>query len=94
MGDDCFEGYLCVSKQETVMQRFHYVLDLASTESDGAFLFPRCGLLLFPDDETEDNYNIVETKVCNNNLEELTVECKRCRSEIQLVGFYNFDTEE
>jgi hypothetical protein len=83
-----------MSKQETVSQRLHYVLDLSLTEINGAFLCPRCGLRLSPDDETEDNYSIVETKVCNNNLEELTVECKQCRSEIQLVGFCNFDTEE
>ena len=82
---------VCMSKEETEKQRLHYVLDLSLTEHNGAFLCPRCSSLLSPDDETEDNYSIIMTKVCNDQLEELTVECKHCRSEIQLVGFSSFD---
>lgn len=76
-----------ISKEETMEQGFSYVIDLSLTRRNGDFLCPRCGLLLSPDDETEDSYCILETTVKNDDLEALTIQCKRCRSEIQLVGF-------
>ena len=81
-----------MSKELTVKQGFQNVLDLSLTREDGAFLCPQCGLLLSPDDETEDNYSILETKVNDNTLDELLVQCNRCGSEIRLVGFSKIDT--
>jgi len=76
-----------MSKEETMEQRLHYLLDLSLTQKNGNFLCPRCGLLFSPDDETEDSYCILETTVKDNTLETLTIQCQRCISEIRLVGF-------
>ena len=48
---------------------------------------PKCGTVISPDDETEEIYQIVETKVKNDELAELVLMCKRCGSTIKLVGF-------
>jgi hypothetical protein len=40
-----------------------------------------------PEDETEDNYKILETKVVNEELSELIIACGKCRSTIILSGF-------
>ncbi|MFZ7138755.1 MAG: hypothetical protein ACOWW1_10105 [archaeon] len=83
---------MSVSKEVTVKQRLHYVIDLSLTRSNGDFLCPRCGLLLSPSDETEDNYCILGTTINDESLEELHLQCQHCRSEIRLVGFSKFDT--
>ena len=80
-----------VAKEETMEQRLHYVVDLSLTRSNGDFLCPRCGLLMSPDDETEENYCILGTTVNDDSLEEVVVQCQRCRSEILLVGFSTLD---
>jgi hypothetical protein len=43
--------------------------------------------MISPDDETEEVYTIVETKVKNDELAELTLTCNKCRSKIKLTGF-------
>ena len=69
------------------MQQLVYTLDLSRIQGDGDVLCPKCGVMLSPDDETEDTYCILETKVKDNNLEELIIQCQRCRSKIRLIGF-------
>lgn len=80
---------MSVSKEEPLEQSLHCVLDLSLTRQNGDFLCPECGLLLSPDDETEDNYCILATTVNCNKLESLVVQCRRCMSEIRLDGFSN-----
>jgi hypothetical protein len=43
--------------------------------------------MISPDDETDSNYEIVDTKVKNDELAELVVRCKRCQTIIKLTGF-------
>jgi hypothetical protein len=62
-------------------------INLASIEGDGSFSCPNCGVSISPDDETEDNYQIVDTKVVNDELAELVISCGRCGCTIKLTGF-------
>jgi hypothetical protein len=64
-----------------------YQVDLASLQGEGDFPCPGCGSLISPEDETEDVYTIVSTKVRDDELEELVIQCNRCKSKIRLVGF-------
>ena len=40
-----------------------------------------------PDDESEENYQILDTKVVNDELAELVISCAKCGSTIKLTGF-------
>ncbi|MFC1487334.1 hypothetical protein ACFLRN_06590 [Thermoproteota archaeon] len=64
-----------------------YKLNLAELQGEGEFSCPGCGILISPEDETEDVYVILDTKISDNNLEELKIQCNRCKSKIRLVGF-------
>jgi predicted RNA-binding Zn-ribbon protein involved in translation (DUF1610 family) len=69
-----------------------YKIDLATIEGDGSFPCPKCGTAISPEDETEENYQIVDTKVVNEELAELVIACGKCRSTMKLTGFQqNFD---
>ncbi len=63
-----------------------FKIDLASVEGDGSFKCPKCGLSISPDDESEDNYQILDTKVVNDELDELVISCGKCGSTIKLTG--------
>jgi ribosomal protein S27AE len=64
-----------------------YTVDLTKIDGDGAFSCPKCGTVISPDDETEDTYQIVETKVKEDELAELILTCNKCGSTIRLTGF-------
>jgi predicted RNA-binding Zn-ribbon protein involved in translation (DUF1610 family) len=64
-----------------------FKIDLASVEGDGSFPCPKCGMSISPDDESEDNYQILDTKVVNDELAELDISCGKCGSTIKLTGF-------
>ncbi|PVX26440.1 MAG: hypothetical protein CW691_01475 [Candidatus Bathyarchaeum sp.] len=64
-----------------------YKLDLAELQGEGDFPCPGCGTVISPEDETEAVYIILDTKVNGENLEELVIQCNRCKSKICLVGF-------
>ena len=64
-----------------------YQVDLTKLEGEGDFPCPGCGVVISPEDETEDVYQILGTKVNGENLEELVIQCNRCKSKIRLVGF-------
>jgi phage terminase large subunit GpA-like protein len=64
-----------------------FTIDLAKIEGDGDFPCPRCGVTISPEDETENTYTIVDTKVNGEALQELTIQCNKCRSKIRLIGF-------
>ncbi len=72
------------------MKQSHHAIfkvDITQIEGDGDFPCPKCGVMISPDDETETVYRIVDTKVKNQNLEELVILCNKCGSKIRLVGF-------
>ena len=74
-------------KKTAVKKSTTYTIDLTKIEGDGAFSCPKCGTVISPDDESEEAYQIVETKVRNDDLEELVLSCKKCGIMIKLVGF-------
>jgi predicted RNA-binding Zn-ribbon protein involved in translation (DUF1610 family) len=74
-------------KKEAVKKSMMYTIDLTKIDGDGAFPCPKCGSIISPDDESEEVYQIVETKVKNDELVELMLTCKKCGSTIKLVGF-------
>ncbi|MGQ9460395.1 MAG: hypothetical protein ACUVRA_04120 [Candidatus Bathyarchaeaceae archaeon] len=64
-----------------------YKVDLTKIQGEGDFPCPSCGAVISPEDETEDVYSILETKVKGESLEELVIQCNKCGSKIRLVGF-------
>jgi hypothetical protein len=64
-----------------------YQVNLAELQGEGDFPCPSCGVVISPEDETEDVYVIVDTKVRGEDLEELVIQCNQCKSKIRLVGF-------
>jgi len=64
-----------------------FKIDITEIEGAGDFPCPSCGVTISPDDETETVYSIIETKTKNENLEELILQCNKCKSRIHLVGF-------
>ncbi len=64
-----------------------YTINLVAIEGDGAFPCPKCGAMISPDDETEANYKIVDTKIVNDELAELIIACSKCGSTIRVTGF-------
>jgi predicted RNA-binding Zn-ribbon protein involved in translation (DUF1610 family) len=76
-------------KKAAVKKEFMYEIDLTKIDGDGAFPCPKCGSMISPDDDSDQTYQIVETKVKNDELAELILECSKCRSTIKLTGFMN-----
>jgi len=64
-----------------------YHVDLVQLQGEGDFPCPNCGIIISPEDETEDVYVILGTKVNGNNLEELVIQCNNCKSKIRMAGF-------
>jgi len=64
-----------------------YTVNIVAIEGDGSFPCPKCGMSISPEDETENNYQILETKVVGDDLSELIIACGKCRSTIKLTGF-------
>ncbi|UCD26656.1 MAG: hypothetical protein JSV75_00540 [Candidatus Bathyarchaeota archaeon] len=64
-----------------------YQVDLTKIHGEGDFPCPNCGVVISPEDETENVYRILETKVKGQTLEELVIQCNKCESKIHLVGF-------
>jgi hypothetical protein len=64
-----------------------YTINVASVEENGSFQCPKCKMSISPDDETEENYKIEETKLVSGELSELIITCGKCRSVIKLTGF-------
>ena len=76
---------MTMKKQECKDQQ--YIVDLLAVEGNGSFACPKCGIMISPEDETEENYTIVNTKVVNDELVELIVVCGKCGITIVLTGF-------
>ena len=64
-----------------------YTINVAAIEGDGSFPCPKCGMSISPDDNSEENYQILDTKVVNDELAELIISCGKCKSTIKLTGF-------
>ncbi len=62
-------------------------IDLTQIDGDGSFPCPKCGTVISPEDESEQVYKIVATKVINDELVELTIMCSNCKTNVKLTGF-------
>lgn len=74
-------------KKQTLKREKLCTLDLSTIEGEGSFPCPKCGTIISPDDETEEVYKIVDTKVVGDELAELVICCGTCRTTIRIVGF-------
>lgn len=74
-------------KKTALKKEVKYTIDLTKIDGDGAFTCPECGTLISPDDESEETYQIVNTKVKDDELEELVLTCNKCGTNIRLIGF-------
>jgi hypothetical protein len=64
-----------------------FLVDLTQIDGDGSFPCPKCRNVISPEDESEETYKIINTRVVNDQLVELIVECTNCGSTIRLTGF-------
>ena len=78
---------LLKNREKKKKQPLVYELDLTRIQGNGDFPCPNCGVTISPEDETEDVYCILETKVEGQALEELVIQCNKCASQIRLMGF-------
>jgi hypothetical protein len=78
---------LLKNREKKKKQPLVYELDLTRIQGNGDFPCPNCGVTISPEDETEDVYCILETKVEGQALEELVIQCNKCASQIRLIGF-------
>lgn len=69
-------------------------VDISVLQGEGEFPCPKCGILISPDDESEETYTILETKGNDEALEEVVLQCKKCNSIIQLKGFEKLEEVE
>jgi predicted RNA-binding Zn-ribbon protein involved in translation (DUF1610 family) len=76
-----------MAKKNVTNKRACYTIDLTQIDGDGSFPCPKCGTIISPEDETEEIYKIVDTKVINDELVELIVMCVNCGSNTKLTGF-------
>jgi ribosomal protein S27AE len=74
-------------KKATLRKAVRYTVDLTKIDGDGTFQCPKCGTVISPDDESEDTYRIVNTRVKGDELAELVLTCKKCGANIKLTGF-------
>ncbi len=74
-------------KKTAIKKSVVYTVDLTEIDGDGAFPCPKCGTIISPDDETDEIYQIISTKVKGDDLTELILLCNKCGSTIRLVGF-------
>jgi predicted RNA-binding Zn-ribbon protein involved in translation (DUF1610 family) len=74
-------------KKTAIKNGVIHTVDLTKIDGDGAFPCPKCGTMISPDDETDETYQIVETKIKNDELTELVLTCNKCSTTIRLVGF-------
>ena len=74
-------------KKATLKRAVRYTVDLTKIDGDGTFQCPKCGTVISPDDESEDTYHIVDTRVKGDELAELVLTCKKCGAKIKLTGF-------
>ncbi|MCL2476007.1 hypothetical protein [Candidatus Bathycorpusculum sp.] len=65
-----------------------YTLDMTTdAQGDGSVTCPKCNTAISPDDETEENYEIISSEIQNGELAELVLKCSKCNNTIKLTGF-------
>jgi hypothetical protein len=79
---------MMIKQSKHSAKKCEYTINLGNVDSeDGSFPCPNCHVSISPDDETEDNYEIMDTKVVNDELAELVIACGKCGCVIKVTGF-------
>ena len=68
-----------------------FTIDLSRIDGKGDFPCPCCGVSISPDDESDNIYSIVDTRINGDTLEELVIMCNKCGTKIRLTGFLKQD---
>jgi predicted RNA-binding Zn-ribbon protein involved in translation (DUF1610 family) len=76
-----------MTKKDMDNKNVPFMIDLTIIDGDGSFPCPKCGTVISPEDESEEAYKILKTKVLNDQLVELVVICANCGSTMVLTGF-------
>jgi predicted RNA-binding Zn-ribbon protein involved in translation (DUF1610 family) len=64
-----------------------YTIDLCEIRGNGEFRCPKCGTSISPDDLSENTYTIIQTRVKEDRLQKILLQCNKCGSKLQLIGF-------
>ncbi len=77
------------------MRKKSFAIDLTKVKGEGEFQCPSCDNLISPDDDSEETYKIIETvMVDEDTLERMVIQCRTCKSIINLEGFDAFSEED
>ena len=76
-----------VLEEHFVQKTKCYTIDLTRIEGNGDVKCPKCGKTISPDDETENAYTILKTKMKGDSLDKMTLKCNKCQTQICLIGF-------
>ena len=76
-----------VKKKMKAKPLLEYKVDLTKIEGSGDFPCPNCGADMSPEDHTGNTYSIKEIRARRDILEELAIQCHKCKSLIRLTGF-------
>jgi hypothetical protein len=77
------------------MRKKSFNVNLTEIKGRGEFQCPSCDNLISPDDESEENYKIIETIMGDEDyLEKMVIQCSTCNSIINLEGFEALSEEE
>jgi hypothetical protein len=68
-----------------------YTFSFSSLENDGSFICTKCGTKISPEDETNENYEIIDTEIYNGEIAELIITCGKCGSILKLTGFQQIE---
>jgi hypothetical protein len=69
-------------------KKITYTINMTTdAKGDGSVTCPKCKTVISPDDETEENYEIISTEIHNDELAELVLKCSKCNNTIKLTGF-------
>jgi len=68
-----------------------YTVNFSSLANDGSFICTKCGTKISPEDETNENYEIIDTEIYNGEIAELVITCGKCGSTLKLAGFQQIE---
>ena len=86
-----YECALMNVSTKNMKEKETYIIDLDKIKGKGEFECPKCGTKISPDDLSETAYKIVETRVKEDCLEKVILQCNKCGSKLQLIGFQTLE---
>jgi len=65
------------------------MIDLRKIDGDGSFPCPKYGVLIDPEDESEEVYGDPQAIMdkSETKLEAIILRCKKCHTQIKIIGF-------